>query len=92
MNAGTLFAAVSLTLVWASDAPAQSLSFMTASEWRHEPAPRKLVLAADFMRVFCVQPTMSPTKLATCLDDDLRQGPAFDSAIQCLRKLSVADY
>jgi hypothetical protein len=87
-----LSASATATAAGAEPLPPQSLVFMTAQEWRKSSAPQRQTLAADFMRVFCVQPAMSPAKLSACLDGELRDGPAFDPAIQCLRRLSTIDY
>lgn len=46
----------------------QTLLFMTDDAWRQSTRDEKLALAADFMRVFCIEPTMSPASLVACLD------------------------
>ena len=48
----------------------------------------KAALAADFMRVFCVRPTMPPVRLAKCLDAEMHDGTAYDGAIACVKKLA----
>ncbi len=74
------------------DPPAlQSLSFMTARDWRRSPRDDKVALAADFMRVFCVRPSMSPVRLADCLDDPARDAMPFDDALACIKELQEAD-
>lgn len=72
----------------AADQPSQSLLFMTAKDWQRSAPNVKAVLAADFMRVFCVRPTMSPVRLAECLDAEVHDGTAYDGAIACVKKLA----
>lgn len=69
-----------------ADQPGRTLLFMAGDEWRKAPRSEKTALAADFMRVFCVRPTMSPALLADCLDR--KSGASlFDDAIGCARDL-----
>ena len=91
MKAG-LLAAVGLACLAsaaaAADQPAQSLLFMTARDWQRSAPVGKAALAADFMRVFCVRPTMPPVRLAKCLDAEMHDGTAYDGAIACVKKLA----
>lgn len=64
-----------------------SLMFTQTESWRKLSAARKTALAADFMRVFCVQQTMPPELLVTCLDK-APDGEPFDRAIGCVKQLS----
>jgi hypothetical protein len=73
------------------DPPPQSLSFMTARDWQRAPRETRVVLAADFMRVFCVRPTMSPIRLADCLDGDAQSAVPFDNALACIKVLQQED-
>ena len=69
-----------------ADQLGRTLLFMAGDEWRKAPWSEKTALAADFMRVFCVRPTMSPALLADCLDK--KNGASlFDDAIGCARDL-----
>ena len=61
--------------------------FTPADTWRRLPAPRKTALAADFMRVFCVQQTMPPEALVGCLDK-APDGEPYERAIGCVKQLS----
>jgi hypothetical protein len=65
----------------------QSLLYMTSADWTRATRAEKLVLSADFMRVFCVQPTMSPESLADCLDEPARGPVPFDKALACIKTL-----
>jgi len=71
----------------AADPPAQSLFFMNAAAWRSSSLDEKVSLAADFMRVFCVRPSMSPVRLADCLDREARGDRLFDDALACVKTL-----
>ena len=64
-----------------------SLMFTPTESWRKLSAARKTALAADFMRVFCVQQTMPPELLVTCLDK-APDGEPYDRAIGCVKQLS----
>jgi hypothetical protein len=59
---------------------------MTAQEWRRATAVEKTALAADFMRIFCTQPTMPPAVLADCLNLGSADGALFESALACVRQ------
>jgi hypothetical protein len=47
-------------------------------------SPRRIALAADFMRIFCTDQTMAPASLADCLDKDATNGQLFERAIACV--------
>ena len=64
-----------------------SLMFTTTDAWRKLAPARKTALAADFMRVFCVQQTMPPELLVGCLDK-APDGEPYDRAIGCVKQLS----
>ena len=65
-----------------------SLLYLTPQDWERQPATRKIALAADFMRIFCADPTMSPASLADCLDRDGVNGALFERAISCASTLA----
>jgi len=65
-----------------------SLIYLDADEWAKQPTARKVDLAADFMRIFCTDQTMSPATLADCLDHDRTTGPLLDRAIACVSAIS----
>lgn len=67
---------------------AGSILFMTSQEWRGATAAEKSALAADFMRIFCAQPTMAPDVLADCIDRASAGGALFESALACVRQLA----
>jgi hypothetical protein len=71
----------------AAPSAAGSILFMTSQEWRGATAPEKTALAADFMRIFCMQTTMPPSVLADCLDRNSAEGALFESALACVRQL-----
>ena len=66
-----------------------SLLYLQASDWEKQPAPRKIALAADFMRIFCTDQTMSPVSLADCLDRDRADGALFERAMACVSAISA---
>jgi hypothetical protein len=74
-----------------ADQPAQSLLFMTAKDWQRSVPEGKVALAADFMRIFCVQQAMSPVRLANCLDTEGGDGTPFEEAISCVKKLAETE-
>ena len=74
--------------VVAAAPPAGSILFMTAQEWRRATAAEKTALAADFMRIFCVQAAMPPAALADCLDRAATGGALFDDALACVAQLA----
>jgi hypothetical protein len=65
-----------------------SLLYLSPRDWERQPAPRKIALAADFMRIFCADPTMSPASLADCLDRERANGALFERAIACASALA----
>lgn len=66
-----------------SSADDASLLYLSSSDWERQSAPRKLALAADFMRIFCTDQRMSAASLADCLDRDKVDGAPFERAIAC---------
>ena len=76
-----------LAVAGAAGAQDLSLMFTPTDTWRKLPAARKTALAADFMRVFCVQQTMPPEALVTCLDKT-PDGEPYERAIGCVKQLS----
>ncbi|MGY3446438.1 MULTISPECIES: hypothetical protein [unclassified Bradyrhizobium] len=66
-----------------------SLLYLSSDDWDRQPAPRKVALAADFMRIFCTVQTMSAASLADCLDRDKADGAVFERAIACVSALSA---
>jgi hypothetical protein len=66
-----------------------SLLYLSATDWEKQPAPRKIALAADFMRIFCTDQTMTPASLADCLDHDKANGALFERAIACASAISA---
>lgn len=68
--------------------PAASILFMTPQDWRRASTAEKTALAADFMRLFCLQPTMPPADLAACLDRNPGSDAVFNAALDCARQLS----
>ena len=65
-----------------------SLLYLSPHDWQRQPATRKIALAADFMRIFCADQTMSPVSLADCLDRDSANGALFERAIACASALA----
>ncbi|MGY2907869.1 hypothetical protein [Bradyrhizobium sp. URHC0002] len=65
-----------------------SLLYLSPHDWERQPATRKIALAADFMRIFCADQTMSPASLADCLDKDSANGALFERAIACASALA----
>ncbi|KJC57056.1 hypothetical protein UP10_30715 [Bradyrhizobium sp. LTSPM299] len=66
-----------------------SLLYLSPADWEKQPAPRKIALAADFMRIFCTDQTMTPASLADCLDRDKANGALFERAIACASAISA---
>lgn len=66
-----------------------SLLYLSPADWEKQPFQRKLALAADFMRIFCADQTMSPAMLAGCLDTDKANGALFERAIACASAISA---
>lgn len=69
--------------------PAASILFMTPQDWRRASSSEKKALAADFMRLFCLQPTMPPADLAACLDRNPGSDAVFNAALDCARQLAA---
>ena len=65
-----------------------SLLYLSPRDWERQPATRRIALAADFMRIFCADQTMSPASLADCLDRDSANGALFERAIACASALA----
>ncbi|MGY2805131.1 MULTISPECIES: hypothetical protein [unclassified Bradyrhizobium] len=65
-----------------------SLLYLSTSDWERQPAPRKVALAADFMRIFCTDQRMSAISLADCLDRGRADGALFERAMACVSALS----
>ena len=65
-----------------------SLLYLSPQDWEKQPAMRKIALAADFMRIFCTDQTMSPASLAACLDRDSASSALFERAIACASTLA----
>ncbi|MTV17216.1 hypothetical protein [Bradyrhizobium sp. BR2003] len=65
-----------------------SLLYLSSSDWERQSAPRRVALAADFMRIFCTDQTMSAASLADCLDRDKADGALFERAMTCVSALS----
>jgi hypothetical protein len=89
MKASVFLGATMACLIAATalaDQPAQTLLFMTTKDWQRSRPEEKTALAADFMRVFCVRPAMSPARLAACLDGE--RGTPFDGALACVKRLA----
>lgn len=70
---------------------AQSISFMTVRDWQRSSDADKIMLSSDFMRVFCISPTMAPKRLADCLDSQPGMDPLFERAIDCSKRIGEAD-
>ena len=66
-----------------------SLLYLDRSNWEQQSSPHKIALAADFMRIFCTDQTMSPASLADCLDHDMANGAMFERAIACASAISA---
>ncbi|MCP3395010.1 hypothetical protein NLM27_40385 [Bradyrhizobium sp. CCGB12] len=64
------------------------LLYLSQGDWERQPAASKIALAADFMRIFCTDQTMSPIALAGCLDKDRADGAMFERAIACVGAIS----
>ncbi|MCP1756843.1 hypothetical protein [Bradyrhizobium elkanii] len=65
-----------------------SLLYLSSSDWERQSAPRKVALAADFMRIFCTDQRMSAISLADCLDRDKADDALFERAMACVSALS----
>ncbi len=67
-----------------SGADDASLLYLSSSDWERQSAPRKVALAADFMRIFCTDQRMSAASLVDCLDHDTTDDVPFERAIACV--------
>ncbi|QIG98967.1 MULTISPECIES: hypothetical protein [unclassified Bradyrhizobium] len=67
-----------------SSADDASLLYLSSSDWEQQSAPRKVALAADFMRIFCTDQRMSAASLADCLDRNAADGAVFERAMACV--------
>jgi len=72
-----------------SSADDASLLYLSSSDWDRQTTPRKVALAADFMRIFCTVQTMSAVSLADCLDRNAADGAPFERAMACISALSA---
>jgi hypothetical protein len=63
--------------------PAASLLYIDQQGWTQASSEAKTALAADFMRVFCGNPTMSAVDLVSCLDRSGDAGSVFARAMAC---------
>jgi hypothetical protein len=72
-----------------SSADDASLIYLSSGDWARQPAPRKVALAADFMRIFCTDQRMSAASLADCLDRNAADGALFERAMACVSVLSA---
>ncbi|MCC8944314.1 hypothetical protein H8A97_04135 [Bradyrhizobium sp. Arg62] len=66
-----------------------SLLYLSSNDWERQSEPRKVALAADFMRIFCTDQSMSAASLADCLDRDKADGALFERAMACVSVLST---
>ncbi|MGF6312232.1 hypothetical protein ABIB82_006279 [Bradyrhizobium sp. i1.8.4] len=66
-----------------------SLLYLSSGDWARQSAPRKVALAADFMRIFCTDQRMSAASLADCLDRNAADGAPFERAMACVSALSA---
>ncbi|MGY4569439.1 hypothetical protein [Bradyrhizobium sp. USDA 3256] len=66
-----------------------SLLYLSSNDWERQSETRKVALAADFMRIFCTDQTMSAISLADCLDRDKANGALFERAMACVSALST---
>ena len=71
-----------------SSTDAASLLYLSTSDWERQSTPRKVALAADFMRIFCTDQRMSAASLADCLDRE-GDGAPFERAMACVSALSA---
>ncbi|WP_338699082.1 MULTISPECIES: hypothetical protein [unclassified Bradyrhizobium] len=72
-----------------SSADDASLLYLSSNDWERQSAPRKVALAADFMRIFCTDQRMSAASLADCLDHNEKDGAPFERAMACVSALSA---
>jgi hypothetical protein len=67
-----------------SSPPAAGLIYLDQSRWQETDREQKVALAIDFMRIFCGNPAMPPSKLVSCLDAAGDSGSIFESALSCV--------
>ena len=72
-----------------SGADDASLLYLSSGDWERQSTPRKVALAADFMRIFCTDQRMSAASLADCHDRDKADGTPFERAMACVSALSA---
>ena len=60
-----------------------TLLYLDQQGWEHAGREAKVALAADFMRVFCGNPTMSAADLVNCLERSGDAGSVFTRAMAC---------
>ena len=65
-----------------------SLLYLSPHDWQRQPATRKIALAADFMRIFCADQTMSPASLADLPRQRQRQWRAVRARHRLCERLS----
>ena len=68
----------------AASAPAGTLLYLDQAGWRQADNAQKMVLAADFMRIYCGDPAMPTSDLVVCLDGDHDSGSMFARALSCV--------
>jgi hypothetical protein len=78
-NEGTGRAAASV-----SAASAGALLYLDQTRWQQADRAQKITLAADFMRIFCGNPSMPASDLVGCLDNFEASGPIFERALSCV--------
>ena len=69
-----------------SPVSAGTLLYLDKPGWSQADGPRKVAIAADFMRVFCGDPNMPPIDLVDCLDRSEGSEPLFARALSCIAK------
>jgi hypothetical protein len=66
--------------------PAGTLLYLDQPQWSQADGPRKVAIAADFMRVFCGDPGMPALDLVDCLDHGADTEPLFERALSCVAR------
>jgi len=87
-----LVTAAPCTSMRAEDAPHAmpgALMYLDQTEWGRASGEEKSALAADFMRVFCGNPAMSPADLVGCLDRADNTGSIFARAMACVATVPI---
>ena len=67
-----------------SPVSAGTLLYLDKRGWSQADRARKVVIAADFMRVFCGDPNMPAIDLVDCLDRSEGAEPLFERALSCV--------